>query len=35
VPLAADLRVELPITVPRVPAHKNKAGKSYTQGSYD
>ena len=35
VPAGGEVRIELPITVARVPAHKNKQGKSYARGSYD
>ncbi len=34
-PQAAELRIELPITVARIPTHKNKLGKSYTRGAYE
>jgi plastocyanin len=35
VPHVAALEVSLPITVARVPAHKNKLGKSYARGAYE
>jgi plastocyanin len=35
VPAPNELRLELPITLARVPAHKNKLGKSYARGAYD
>jgi plastocyanin len=35
VPHAAEIKLELPVTVARVPAHKNKLGKSYTRGAYE
>jgi plastocyanin len=34
-PFAAELKLELPITVAKIPTHKNKLGQSYTRGSYD
>jgi hypothetical protein len=35
VPAAGEVRLELPITVARVPSHKNKLGKSYARGAYE
>ncbi|MGH7336391.1 MAG: hypothetical protein ACREI7_02325, partial [Myxococcota bacterium] len=35
VPHAAALEVELPVTVARVPSHKNKLGRSYARGAYE
>jgi hypothetical protein len=34
-PFASELRLELPITVEKIPSHKNKLGQSYTRGAYD
>jgi hypothetical protein len=34
-PHAAELTLELPVTVARLPAHKNKFGKSYGRSAYD
>ena len=34
-PHATALEIELPITVARIPAHKNKLGKSYTRSAYE
>ena len=30
-----ELKLELPITVAKIPAHKNKLGQSYTRGAYE
>jgi hypothetical protein len=35
VPMADALEIALPITVSRVPTHKNKLGKSYSRGAYE
>jgi len=35
VPAAGELEIELEVTQPRVPPHKNKFGKSYARGAYD
>lgn len=34
-PRDGALRLEVPITHPKVPPHKNKLGKSYTRGAYE
>jgi plastocyanin len=35
VPAAGELELEREVTLPRVPPHKNKFGKSYSRGAYD
>jgi plastocyanin len=35
VPRTGALTLQLPITQPKVPAHKNKLGRSYTRGAYE
>jgi plastocyanin len=35
IPRTGDLRLEAPITLPSVPPHKNKFGRSYSRGAYD
>ncbi len=35
VPRTGELRLEALVTLPRVPPHKNKFGRSYTRGAYD
>lgn len=34
-PFPGDLELELELSLPRVPPHKNKFGKSYARGAYD
>ena len=34
-PYPGELQLELEASVPRVPPHKNKFGRSYTRGAYD
>jgi hypothetical protein len=35
VPAGGELEVEIELTLPRVPPHKNKLGKPYARGAYE